>query len=166
MSYGSTAGIFSDKSLHPTFSRTVPSAVRQAEALARLYSQFGWKRVATVSTTDAYATSSNLAFCTKAKELGMTVLADLTLDFHDSDEAVAQIATIIRDSGARIIFMSLDVYDTRRVCVDGLFDTHIQLIMAFNDVGIVKDGYVLGGAHGLMSPALILFENGTVDAQV
>uniref|UniRef100_A0AAV2M3K8 Taste receptor type 1 member 3 n=1 Tax=Knipowitschia caucasica TaxID=637954 RepID=A0AAV2M3K8_KNICA len=54
ISYGATSDKFSDKSLYPSFFRTVPSDKLQVEVMVLLIKQFEWNWVAVVGSEEEY----------------------------------------------------------------------------------------------------------------
>lgn len=105
-----TAGsdALSDKTLYRTFSRTVAPTVYQSRAIAQLMEYFGWDHIGIFSEADAYSAGLRDAIMTNCRARGITVLATETLDVNSDGTAEL---TRIRDSGARIIFLSLILWD-------------------------------------------------------
>ncbi|XP_064162179.1 taste receptor type 1 member 3 [Anguilla rostrata] len=73
ISFGATSEKFSDKSLYPSFLRTVPSDRRQAEAIVHLLKRFNWTWVAMVGSEDEYGKQGILELSSLASKNGICV---------------------------------------------------------------------------------------------
>ncbi|XP_030634149.1 LOW QUALITY PROTEIN: taste receptor type 1 member 3 [Chanos chanos] len=73
ISYGATSERFSDKSLYPSFMRTVPSDRWQVEAMVQLLKEFHWNWVAVVGSEDEYGRKGQQQFSSVAGERSICV---------------------------------------------------------------------------------------------
>jgi len=113
VSYSSTSAGLSDGSTYPYFARTVPSDDFQATGLADLvHSLFGYKRIATVASTDEYGASGMLAFKRRASALGILTLASVSITGGANDESdFSEQTDALRASGATVIVIFAGGYD-------------------------------------------------------
>ncbi|KAF7659174.1 hypothetical protein LDENG_00002160 [Lucifuga dentata] len=73
ISYGATSDVFSDKSLYPSFIRTVPSDKWQAEVMVLLLKEFNWTWVAVVGSEDVYGQDGQREFSKIAEKMSICV---------------------------------------------------------------------------------------------
>ena len=108
ISYGSTAGILSDKSRFPAFMRTVPEDNYQAQAIVDILEDHGWNWVGLVTTDGDYGRYAAQRFQYHAKKKGICiafteVLPDI-LDDTDQKRVIGEIIqNIENDTRIRVI---------------------------------------------------------------
>ncbi|KAL1503142.1 hypothetical protein AB1Y20_011204 [Prymnesium parvum] len=94
ISYSSTSALLSDGKAYSYFLRTPPSDAFQGELLAdTVKNQFGFTRVATVASSDAYGSAGISAFHAAAQTLGIEVLTQQSFvrDSLNFDEQIRQL---------------------------------------------------------------------------
>ncbi|XP_075997299.1 taste receptor type 1 member 3 [Genypterus blacodes] len=95
ISYGATSDKFSDKSLYPSFLRTVPSDKWQAEVMVELLKAFNWNWVAVVGSEDEYGQQGQREFSKIAEKESICVAYQGLIPVYGEAESAVQ--TIIRN---------------------------------------------------------------------
>ncbi|KAM9535019.1 taste receptor type 1 member 3 isoform 1-T1 [Salvelinus alpinus] len=90
ISYSATSDKFSDKSLYPSFLRTVPSDKRQVEAMVRLMNRFQWNWVAVVGSEDEYGRQGQRQFSTLAAESSICVAYEGLIPIYSDPQPVVR----------------------------------------------------------------------------
>ena len=108
ISHLSTCACLSNRHIYPTFFRTVPSDHFQVIALIQLMKQFGWNWIGLVYSFGSYGENGRYAIIEQAKKEGICVEYEEIYKKKLSDEIVANIAGIIKNSTSKVIvsFMS------------------------------------------------------------
>ncbi|XP_030637527.1 G-protein coupled receptor family C group 6 member A-like [Chanos chanos] len=108
ISYGSTAGILSDKTRFPTFLRTVPEDNHQAQAIVQILVRYGWTWVGLVTTDGDYGRYAADRFEWHAREHGIctafrVVLPDVLQDKRLSKKINETVEKIADNPNAKVI---------------------------------------------------------------
>uniref|UniRef100_A0A8C5AAA2 G-protein coupled receptors family 3 profile domain-containing protein n=1 Tax=Gadus morhua TaxID=8049 RepID=A0A8C5AAA2_GADMO len=83
ISHLSTCACLSDKRIHPTFFRTVPSDQFQISALVQLMKHFGWQWVGIIHSAEVYASDGAAEFIKQGKVEGICVEYAISFDLYD-----------------------------------------------------------------------------------
>lgn len=97
ISYGSTAGILSDKSRFPSFMRTVPEDNFQAQAIVDVLEAHGWTWVGLVTTDGDYGQYAAQRFREHAERRGICISFSVVLpDILEDTKLMAGIRSTVR----------------------------------------------------------------------
>eukprot|EP00079_Xenopus_tropicalis_P023377 XP_012815742.1 PREDICTED: extracellular calcium-sensing receptor-like [Xenopus tropicalis] len=111
ISYYSTSSLLSDRTLFPSFFRTVPSDAFQFRGLAKLALRFNWTWVGLIAINDDYG---NEAIKTIKEEIikGEACVAyTLYITYNPVSQTITKIVNIIKGSSANVVVaISVDVY--------------------------------------------------------
>jgi len=139
VSGGATSPELSDKSLYPTFSRTIASDTFQGRILAYLVQHFGWSRVATIALDDATAAGLIAEFQKDCDLLGIEVVAARTVkQFHGPEDYTADL-DLININEARIILIAADSLTAAMIFEDA------------DSMGMIGPEYVYVGCDSWLS---------------
>ena len=139
ISPSSTAPELSDTAQYPYFFRTCASDVFQAQALRDVVAALGLVSVATIATTDAYASSLVEAFEADMRGLGVSILASERFVENAAASDVGPSVAALLSAGARTILVSAVGHDT------------LTVLQAMLRRGMVGPQYVIIGTDGFTS---------------
>ncbi|XP_075715684.1 extracellular calcium-sensing receptor-like [Rhinoderma darwinii] len=105
VSYAASINSLSDRSLYPSFFRTVPSDDKQSQALAKLVSFMGWKWVGLLSLNNDYGILGSQILKDKLQKLGVCIAYHETFGQGTSFAKLQAIANIIVQSSAKVIIL-------------------------------------------------------------
>eukprot|EP01052_Picozoa_sp_SAG31_P018186 SAG31_NODE_1277_length_9041_cov_22.545627_2_plen_1080_part_00 len=132
ISPSSTLPDLSDTSRYPFFFRTTASDIFQAVALKQLVQEFGFDHVATIATSDAYASSLAEAFESYMQEIGVPVVESQRFSENATPEDVMPAVSALYSAGAQTIFIAAVSHDTLTVLEDllarGMYGSDYVLI--------------------------------------
>ncbi|CAB1314895.1 unnamed protein product [Coregonus sp. 'balchen'] len=104
ISYLATSDKFSDKSMYPSFLRTVPSDKRQVEAMVHLLNRFQWNWVAVVGSEDEYGRQGQRQFSTLAAKSSICVgYEGLIPTYSDPQPVVREILDHIAETKVGVV---------------------------------------------------------------
>ncbi|XP_038871260.1 taste receptor type 1 member 3-like [Salvelinus namaycush] len=104
ISYLATSDMFSDKSMYPSFLRTVPSDKRQVEAMVYLLNRFQWNWVAVVGSEDEYGRQGQRQFSTLAARNSICVgYEGLIPMYRDPQPVVREILDRIAEAKVGVV---------------------------------------------------------------
>eukprot|EP01135_Chromosphaera_perkinsii_P001195 Nk52_evm6s161 gene=Nk52_evmTU6s161 len=119
ISGGSTSTALTEKKNFPTFVRTMGNNQVSMAVQALLVKHYGWKMVAIISTDDVFALDQAKVFRAECLALGIEVTTLEVLPFDidrlNKRHLVAPKLSVIKNSGAKIIFMPNTAVDSRTV---------------------------------------------------
>ncbi|NP_001098195.1 taste receptor type 1 member 3 precursor [Oryzias latipes] len=95
ISFGATSDKFSDSLVYPSFFRTVPSDIRQVDAMVQLIKKFNWNWVAVVGSEEEYGQQGVQQFSKKAEDMGVCVAYQGLIPIYDDPKPAIQ--TIINN---------------------------------------------------------------------
>uniref|UniRef100_A0A8C6T5U0 Taste receptor type 1 member 3 n=1 Tax=Neogobius melanostomus TaxID=47308 RepID=A0A8C6T5U0_9GOBI len=108
ISYGATSDKFSDKTVYPSFFRTVPSDKWQVEVMVQLIKEFQWNWVAVIGSEEEYGQTGAKEFSKLAKKSSLCV-------------AYQALIPVYTDPGPTI-----------RVLIDNIKITNVSVIVVFS----------------------------------
>lgn len=108
ISYAASSPSLSDRSLYPYFMRVVGSDADQGKAIADLVQVFGWKRGATIHTSDSYGAGMTSVFIDIFKKRGGSIVTDQQFDPGATDVS-AQVQTIVDANPEFVLGHFIDV---------------------------------------------------------
>uniref|UniRef100_A0A7S2BXW5 Receptor ligand binding region domain-containing protein n=1 Tax=Haptolina brevifila TaxID=156173 RepID=A0A7S2BXW5_9EUKA len=136
ISYSATSAILSDGALFPYFLRTPPSDAFQVLGILKVISGlFGYRQIATVTTTGPYGSGGLSAITQAAQDAGIEILTSVTFN-RDTQDLSAKIAQL-RTSGVRVIVIFAQAGDGGRF-----------MRMAYQ-AGVGGPGFLFFGSDGL-----------------
>lgn len=104
ISYGATSDKFSEKTLYPSFFRTVPSDKWQVEAMVELLHQFNWNWVAVVGSDEEYGQQGVQEFSKSASTKSICVAYQgLIPVYSDAAPMIQTIIQNINDTKVRVV---------------------------------------------------------------
>jgi len=138
-----TSRVLSNNVLYPFFTRTCPSDIYQARAMANLVCEYGWKNIITFSSSDDYGTNGMasflLAFGSQCSP--NYVLASLTVDANAPIVDAATLSPLIKlEARIFVFFMSAS--------------TASSVINAGFNVGLFFEGIQIIGSDAMMGPEI------------
>uniref|UniRef100_A0A8C5PNB6 Taste receptor type 1 member 3 n=1 Tax=Leptobrachium leishanense TaxID=445787 RepID=A0A8C5PNB6_9ANUR len=109
VSYGITSDIFSDKTIYPSFFRTVPSDRKQVDGMITLIIYFKWNWIAVVISQDSYGESALQQFSSSATSNGICIAYEgripLYLSSTDTATAIENILSNIEKADVRVVLI-------------------------------------------------------------
>jgi ABC-type branched-subunit amino acid transport system substrate-binding protein len=120
ISPSSSASTLSDTATYPYFFRTCASDVNQVQALRQLVQELGFNHVATIATTDAYASALADDFEADMVDIGVPVVASERFAANASPEEVVDQVMALKNAGAKTILISAVGHDALTVLGDML----------------------------------------------
>ena len=141
ISNSATSSALSNDGLYPFFTRTCPSDVYQARAMASLVCEYGWRNIVTFSSSDEYGTTGMASFLESFKQQCSPnrVLASLTIDVNAPFIDSVTISTLVKLQ-ARIFVFFMSASTASSVINEG-----------FN-VGLFFEGIQIIGSDAMMGP--------------
>ncbi|XP_064423996.1 taste receptor type 1 member 3-like [Latimeria chalumnae] len=97
ISFSATSEKFSDKSLFPSFLRTVPSDKNQVEGMIKLVAEFKWTWIAAIGSDDEYGKQGMRQFSKQASEKGICIAYENFIPVYSSDSETKQVIVDILD---------------------------------------------------------------------
>ncbi|KAM4704372.1 taste receptor type 1 member 3 [Rhinophrynus dorsalis] len=109
ISYSVTAGIFSDKTIFPSFLRTVPSDKKQIDGMVSLISYFKWNWIAVVTSEDDYGQTALRQFSSSAISSGICIACEgiipLYLSSNQTRIAIADTLDMIEKTNIKVVLV-------------------------------------------------------------
>jgi len=106
ISYSSTSVLLSDKTVFPSFFRTIPSDTYQAQALADLLKHFGWTYVSIVASDNAYGRAGVDSLRTELKKREICIALEKIFNPLLSQEELQRIIESLKNEPkARVIIL-------------------------------------------------------------
>lgn len=106
ISYSSTSVLLSDKSVYPSFFRTLPSDTYQAQALADLLKHFGWTYVSVIASDNAYGRAGVDSLRTELKKRDICIALEMIFNPSLSQEELRQVIDSLKNEPkARVIIL-------------------------------------------------------------
>ncbi|GLV42938.1 metabotropic Glutamate Receptor [Carabus blaptoides fortunei] len=116
ISYASTSTELSDKSRFEYFSRVVPPDNFQAQAMAEIVRELGWKYVSTVAVEGDYGEKGIASFISIAAEAGICIgVSEKILRNSRTEDFDRIIERLLQKSQARAVIMFVDEDNTRKL---------------------------------------------------
>lgn len=104
ISFGATSDKFSDSLVYPSFFRTVPSDIRQVDAMAQLINKFGWNWVAVVGSEEEYGQQGVQQFSKKAENMSVCVAYQGLIPIYDDPKpAIETIISNIKTTEVKVV---------------------------------------------------------------
>ena len=108
ISYAASSPSLSDRTLYPYFMRVAASDADQGKAIGDLVSVFGWKKGATIHTSDSYGVGLISVFAEIFKKNGGVIITDQQFDPGATDVA-AQAQSLVDSNPEFILGHFIDV---------------------------------------------------------
>ena len=106
ISYSSTSVLLSDKTIYPSFFRTIPSDTYQAQALADLLLHFEWTYVSIVASDNAYGRAGVDSLRIELKERGICIALEKIFNPSLSKEELQTVIEHLKNTPkARVIIL-------------------------------------------------------------
>ncbi|XP_029196574.2 extracellular calcium-sensing receptor-like [Acropora millepora] len=106
ISYSSTSVLLSDKTIYPSFFRTIPSDTYQAQALADLLLHFGWTYVSIVASDNAYGRAGVDSLRTELKKRRICIALEKIFNPSLSKEELQTVIEHLKNTPkARVIIL-------------------------------------------------------------
>lgn len=148
ISYSSTSTALSDKSRYPTFFRTVPPDSKQAQAIAAIIAQQGWKRVTVLHTVSGYGTSLNEIFQSEAALKDINIVETITI-LTTGDSGTIESA-LEEDMQAKI-----DPNLQKVFVIFGLYADAAKVLRVADRMGMAAGKHVFLSVDGVMQTNLL-----------
>ncbi|XP_024126448.1 taste receptor type 1 member 3 [Oryzias melastigma] len=104
ISFGATSDKFSDSLVYPSFFRTVPSDIRQVDAMAQLIKKFNWNWVAVVGSEEEYGQQGVQQFSKKAENMSVCVAYQGLIPIYDDPKpAIETIISNIKTTEVKVV---------------------------------------------------------------
>ncbi|RVE73298.1 hypothetical protein OJAV_G00046520 [Oryzias javanicus] len=104
ISFGATSDKFSDSLTYPSFFRTVPSDIRQVDAMAQLIKNFRWNWVAVVGSEEEYGQQGVQQFSKKAENMSVCVAYQGLIPIYDDPKpAIQTIISNIQTTEVKVV---------------------------------------------------------------
>ncbi|XP_074874077.1 taste receptor type 1 member 3 [Carettochelys insculpta] len=97
VSYGATSEKLSQEDYYPSFFRTVPSDMKQSEALVQLLDKFDWNWIAALGSEDEYGREGLSSFSTLATEQGICIAYEALIPADPSAQDLRKLEKIIKN---------------------------------------------------------------------
>ncbi|KAM3615379.1 uncharacterized protein V6R79_001236 [Siganus canaliculatus] len=112
VSHFATCACLSDKRLHPTFFRTVPSDRFQTIGLVQLMKYFDWRWIGVISSHGMYSMKGTDEFIKEAKKEGICV--EYRLPYSEtSQENLDSILETLRKSSSKVVLLFMSLFYTK-----------------------------------------------------
>ncbi|XP_068709594.1 extracellular calcium-sensing receptor-like [Montipora foliosa] len=98
ISYSSTSVLLSDKSIYPSFFRTIPSDTYQAQALADLLLHFGWTYVSIIASDNAYGRAGVDSLRTELKKRGICIALEMIFNPSLSQDELRNVIESLKNT--------------------------------------------------------------------
>uniref|UniRef100_A0A3B3I2G2 Olfactory receptor C family, h1 n=1 Tax=Oryzias latipes TaxID=8090 RepID=A0A3B3I2G2_ORYLA len=108
ISHFSTCACLSNRKVHPSFFRTIPSDYYQSRALAQLVKYFGWTWVGAVRSDNDYGNNGMATFIEAATKEGICVEYSEAISGSSSYEQVERVVRVIKTGTAKVLVAFLD----------------------------------------------------------
>ncbi|CAH3124260.1 unnamed protein product, partial [Porites lobata] len=106
ISYSSTSVLLSDKTVYPSFFRTIPSDTYQAQALADLLKHFGWTYVSIVASDNAYGRAGVDSLRTELKKREICIALEEIFNPSLSQQELRHIIELLKnEQKAKVIIL-------------------------------------------------------------
>ena len=107
ISHLSTCACLSDKSIYPTFFRTVPSDQFQILALVQLMKNFGWQWVGIIHSVEVYASDGVAEFIKKVKAEGICV--EYVTSFNKYTNMTHKVTEKLKASTSNVVLLYMSL---------------------------------------------------------
>ncbi|XP_023817797.2 extracellular calcium-sensing receptor-like [Oryzias latipes] len=113
ISHFSTCACLSNRKVHPSFFRTIPSDYYQSRALAQLVKYFGWTWVGAVRSDNDYGNNGMATFIEAAPQEGICVEYSEAISGTSLYEQVERVVRVIKTGTAKVLvaFLGYDEMD-------------------------------------------------------
>ncbi|XP_075423869.1 vomeronasal type-2 receptor 26-like [Ascaphus truei] len=105
VSYGATDPLLNDKSLFPTFFRTVPSNIPQYVAMAQLLLHFGWNWVGIMTSDDDAGEQESQQLKKEVTSLGICIEYIMKVHFNYKNQKFDSMLQEIQQTSSQVILM-------------------------------------------------------------
>ncbi|KAM9318697.1 extracellular calcium-sensing receptor-like [Pholidichthys leucotaenia] len=158
VSHLSTCACLSDKSLYPTFFRTVPSDHFQIAGLVQLMKYFDWQWFGIIYAVGPYAEEGTADLIMETKKEGICVEFSLPYTKTSKSE-LKTIVNTLRDSSSNVIIIFMSLSNTKsflskmeRYNISGKQWLGTEAWITTSDLASVDRMYILQGAMGFALP--------------
>ncbi|KAF5895983.1 extracellular calcium-sensing receptor-like, partial [Clarias magur] len=115
VSHYATCPCLSDKTQYPTFLRTMPNDLHQANAVVKMVKHFGWTWIGAVFTDTDYGHSRMASFVKAAQAQGICVAYTEAFFRTQPRSKLERVVNVIRSSTARVVVAFIASADIRLI---------------------------------------------------
>ncbi|XP_049580876.1 extracellular calcium-sensing receptor-like [Syngnathus scovelli] len=158
VSHLSTCACLSDKTLYPTFFRTVPSDRFQVLGLVQLMKYFDWRWVGIIYSASLYAEEGTTEFMVEAKKENICVEYRLVYK-KTSSETHEAIVKMLRESSSKVVLLFMSLSYTKSFLskmaaynISGKHWVGSEAWITQQDLASVESRNILQGAMGFALP--------------